>query len=36
MKLTVALAKGRLAEQAVELLTMAGIDCSPLREETRK
>lgn len=34
--LKVALAKGRIALQAVELFENIGINCSPLREETRK
>ncbi len=34
--LTIALAKGRLAEDAVELLSRAGYDCSVLNEESRK
>ena len=35
-KVTVALAKGRLAENAIKLLTKCGIDCSTLSEDTRK
>ena len=34
--LTIALAKGRLADGAVSLLERCGLDCSPLREDTRK
>ncbi len=35
-QLTIALAKGRLAEQAVDLLESAGYDCSVVREKSRK
>lgn len=35
-ELTVALAKGRLADDAVELLTEAGYDCRVLAEDSRK
>lgn len=34
--LTIALSKGRLAEQAVELLERAGYDCSAAKEKTRR
>lgn len=34
--LTVALAKGRLAELAMELFISAGMDCSEMKEKTRK
>jgi ATP phosphoribosyltransferase len=34
--LTVALSKGRLADQAIELLEQAGIDCKAAREQTRR
>jgi ATP phosphoribosyltransferase len=34
--LTIALSKGRLAEQAIELLEEAGYDCSATREKTRR
>jgi ATP phosphoribosyltransferase len=34
--LTLALAKGRLADQAVELLEAAGVDCRVVREKTRR
>ncbi|MDR3293620.1 MAG: ATP phosphoribosyltransferase [Clostridiales bacterium] len=34
--ITVALAKGRLAEQTIEALERCGIDCSVLSEKTRK
>lgn len=34
--LTIALSKGRLADQALELLETAGYDCSAAKEETRK
>ena len=34
--LTIALAKGRLAEQAVELLEQSGYDCSAAREKSRR
>ncbi|MDR2513590.1 MAG: ATP phosphoribosyltransferase [Christensenellaceae bacterium] len=35
-RLTFALAKGRLAEKAVELLERAGIDCRALRDQGRR
>lgn len=35
-QITIALAKGRLAEQTIELLGKCGIDCSPLTVSTRK
>ena len=35
-KLTVALAKGRLAEQAIELFERCGIDCGQVRDPGRK
>ena len=35
-QLTVALAKGRLADEAVNLLEQCGVRCAPLRENTRK
>jgi len=35
-KLTIALSKGRLAEQAIELLEKAGYDCSAAKEKSRK
>lgn len=34
--LTVALAKGRLAELAMDIFAQIGIDCSEMREKTRK
>lgn len=34
--LTIALAKGRLGDRAVELLEKAGYDCSVVKEKTRK
>lgn len=34
--ITIALAKGRLAEQAIGLLEGAGVDCSQLRDQGRK
>lgn len=34
--ITIALAKGRLAEQGAALLEKAGVDCSSLREQSRK
>ncbi|MCL2797335.1 MAG: ATP phosphoribosyltransferase [Firmicutes bacterium] len=34
--ITFALPKGRLAEQAIEILEQCGIDCAPLKLETRK
>ena len=34
--LTIALAKGRLAEQAIDLIEAAGYDCRVVREKTRK
>jgi len=35
-KLTIALSKGRLAEQALELFEQAGYDCSAAKEKSRK
>lgn len=35
-KLTIALSKGRLADQAIELLETAGYDCSAAKEKSRK
>lgn len=35
-KLTVALAKGRLAEQAIELFERCGVDCGQVRDPGRK
>ncbi len=35
-KITIALSKGRLAEQAIELLEAAGYDCSAAKEKSRK
>lgn len=35
-QLTIALAKGRLAEQTIEILEKCGIDCAPLKIDTRK
>ena len=35
-QITIAMAKGRLAEQTMELLEGMGIDVSPLREKSRK
>jgi len=35
-KLTIALAKGRLAEETVKILQQAGVDCSCLNDESRK
>ena len=35
-KLTIALSKGRLAEQAIELLEKAGYDCTAAKEKSRK
>ncbi len=35
-QITIALAKGRLAEQAIEILEKCGMDLSPLKAETRK
>ncbi|MCL2062376.1 MAG: ATP phosphoribosyltransferase [Firmicutes bacterium] len=34
--ITIALAKGRLAEQTIEILEKSGVDCSPLKTQTRK
>ena len=34
--LTIALSKGRLAEQAIELLEKAGYDCTAAKEKSRK
>ena len=36
MELTIALAKGRLAEKAVELLTKCGVDCANILNPTRQ
>lgn len=36
MQITIALAKGRLAEQSIELLEACGLDCSELKEKSRK
>ena len=35
-QLTIALAKGRLAEKTVELLEKCGVNCAPLKKDTRK
>lgn len=35
-QLTIALAKGRLADCAIEILEKCGVDCSPLKISTRK
>lgn len=35
-KIVVALAKGRLADKAIEILEECGVDCSPLKVKTRK
>ena len=35
-QITIALAKGRLAEKAIAILEKCGINCVPLKEETRK
>lgn len=35
-KIIVALAKGRLADKAIEILEECGLDCSPLKVKTRK
>ncbi len=35
-QITVALAKGRLAEKTVEILEKCGINCGPLKADTRK
>lgn len=35
-KITIALSKGRLADQAIELLEAAGYDCSATKEKSRK
>lgn len=35
-QITIALAKGRLAEQTIKILEKCDIDCSPLKIETRK
>lgn len=35
-QLTIALAKGRLAEHAIDVLEKCGLDCTPLKTETRK
>ena len=34
--LTVALAKGRLAELAMDIFAEIGMDCSEMKEKTRK
>ena len=34
--LTVALAKGRLAELAMDIFTSIGMDCAQMKEKTRK
>mgnify|MGYP006417454703 CR=1 FL=1 len=36
VKLTIALAKGRLADKTMEILEAAGVDCSAPKEESRK
>ncbi len=36
MQITIALAKGRLAEKAMVILEKCGIDCSELKEDSRK
>ena len=36
LDLTIALAKGRLADQAIDLLEAAGTDCRVVREMSRK
>ena len=36
MQITIALAKGRLADKAIVLLEKCGIDCSELKEDSRK
>lgn len=35
-RLTIALAKGRLADKTIDLLTKCGVRCAPLKENTRK
>lgn len=35
-QITIALAKGRLADKTIEILERCGIDCSPLKVDTRK
>ena len=35
-KVTIALAKGRLADKAISLLSVCGLDCEPLTADTRK
>src|SRR5512137_309514 len=35
-KITIALSKGRLADQAIELLEAAGYDCTAAKEKSRK
>lgn len=35
-EITIALAKGRLADKTIEILEKCAIDCSPLKVETRK
>ena len=34
--LTMALSKGRLADLSIDLLERAGVDCSELKQESRK
>ena len=34
--ITIALSKGRLAEKAVELLELAGYDCTAAKEQSRR
>ena len=34
--LTIAMSKGRLADQAIELMEAAGYDCSAAKEKSRK
>lgn len=36
MQITIALAKGRLAQKAMEILEKCGIDCGELRQDSRK
>jgi len=35
-KLTIALAKGRLADETIKILEKAGVDCTALKEKSRK
>ena len=35
-QITIALAKGRLAEKTIEILEKCGVDCAPLKKDTRK